>query len=101
MKASVLIIDVPSGVKPRGAVMSGAFTDLATLLETYNIAGWIPLLQPFQFVPFFFRKFLGYFANGILTEPRRVPRSHSISQIFDHLSLFRHHLSLTIDTWRR
>ncbi|KAG8853486.1 hypothetical protein FRB91_004785 [Serendipita sp. 411] len=42
-------------VRPRGAVFSGAFTDLATLLETYNIAGLFPLLQPFQIVPFFFR----------------------------------------------
>jgi abhydrolase domain-containing protein 12 len=43
-----------TGVHPRGVVLSGAFIDLATLLETYNIGGWIPLLQPMQFVPFFF-----------------------------------------------
>ncbi|KIM30116.1 hypothetical protein M408DRAFT_101229 [Serendipita vermifera MAFF 305830] len=43
------------GIRPRGAVMSGAFTDLATLLETYNIGGFLPLLQPFQLVPFFFK----------------------------------------------
>ncbi|KAG8817064.1 hypothetical protein FRC17_000058 [Serendipita sp. 399] len=42
-------------VKLRGAVFSGAFTDLATLLETYNISGWLPLLQPFQIIPFFFK----------------------------------------------
>ncbi|PVF99542.1 alpha/beta-hydrolase, partial [Serendipita vermifera] len=45
-----------AGIKPRGAVFAGAFTDLATLLETYNVGGWIPLLQPFQLVPFFFSK---------------------------------------------
>ncbi|CCA70881.1 hypothetical protein PIIN_04817 [Serendipita indica DSM 11827] len=43
------------GVHPLGAVLAGAFTDLATLLETYNISGWIPLLQPFQLIPFFFK----------------------------------------------
>jgi len=49
----------PLGVEPRGVVMSGAFTDLTTLLETYNIAGWIPLLQPLQLVPFFFSESFG------------------------------------------
>jgi abhydrolase domain-containing protein 12 len=48
------------GIQPRGAVFAGAFTDLATLLETYNVGGWIPLLQPFQLVPFFFSKSIGF-----------------------------------------
>jgi hypothetical protein len=43
--------------------MSGAFTDLATLLETYNMAGWIPLLQPLQLVPFFFSESFGTLFN--------------------------------------
>jgi abhydrolase domain-containing protein 12 len=38
--------------KPRGLVLAAPFSSLATLLETYNLGGWIPLLKPLQSIPF-------------------------------------------------
>ena len=42
----------PADTKPRGLVLVAPFSSLATLLETYNLGGWIPLLKPLQSIPF-------------------------------------------------
>ena len=34
------------GVEPRGVVLMAGFTSIAKLLERYNIARFIPLMQP-------------------------------------------------------
>jgi abhydrolase domain-containing protein 12 len=43
--------------KSRGLVLVAPFSSLATLLETYNLGGWIPLLKPLQSIPFAQSKF--------------------------------------------
>ncbi|KAH7322077.1 alpha/beta-hydrolase [Rhizoctonia solani] len=49
------------GVSPRGMVLLSPYSSIATLLETYNLGGKLPLLQPlqkFRFVFGFVLKFL-------------------------------------------
>lgn len=49
------IVDVSHiGVEPRGVVLIAGFTSVAKLLETYNMAGFLPLLQPLQLIPMAF-----------------------------------------------
>jgi abhydrolase domain-containing protein 12 len=42
------------GVEPRGVVLIAGFTSIAKLLETYNMAGFLPLMQPLQLIPMAF-----------------------------------------------
>jgi abhydrolase domain-containing protein 12 len=37
--------------RPRGVVLLAPFTDVATLLDTYSIAGLVPLLAPLKIFP--------------------------------------------------
>ncbi|CEL60407.1 Monoacylglycerol lipase ABHD12 OS=Danio rerio GN=abhd12 PE=2 SV=1 [Rhizoctonia solani AG-1 IB] len=49
------------GVSPRGMVLLAPYSSIATLLETYNLGGKLPILQPlqkFRFVFGFVLKFL-------------------------------------------
>ncbi|KAF8510077.1 Alpha/Beta hydrolase protein [Hysterangium stoloniferum] len=39
-------------IRPRGLVLLAPFTTLAKLLETYSLAGWIPLLGPLRSLPY-------------------------------------------------
>ncbi|KAF8583341.1 alpha/beta-hydrolase [Ramaria rubella] len=43
---------VAENANPRGLVLVAPYSSLPTLLETYNLGGWIPLLKPLQSIPF-------------------------------------------------
>jgi abhydrolase domain-containing protein 12 len=42
------------GVSPRGMVLLAPYSSIATLLETYNLGGKLPILQPLQKFRFVF-----------------------------------------------
>ena len=42
------------GVSPRGMVLLSPYSSIATLLETYNLGGKLPILQPLQKFRFVF-----------------------------------------------
>jgi abhydrolase domain-containing protein 12 len=58
LPGSLLTHDAAVGISPRGMVLLAPYSSIGKLLETYNLGGKLPILQPLQSFRFVFGEFL-------------------------------------------